>query len=158
MLQLFLLAALLLVISYGVTAFLKTAPSLTRKLRQSIIWFGIIMLILLAATGRLGWLIPVIGAVSVGLLRLLPHLLQFAPSLRKQFRSDDGERTASFGSTNGKMSRDEAYRVLGLAPGATREKIIEAHRRLIQKVHPDRGGSDYLAAKLNQAKDILLNR
>ena len=159
MLQLLLLAALLLIVFYGVSAFLKAAPSaLVRKLRKSILWFGFIVLILLAATGRLGWLIPMIGAVSVGLLRLLPYLLQLAPQLRKHFRRNDGEGTASFGSANGKMSREEAYQILGLAPGATRERIIEAHRRLIQRLHPDRGGSDYLAAKLNQAKDTLLNR
>ena len=54
------------------------------------------------------------------------------------------------------MSRDEAHAVLGLGPDATREDIVEAHRRLIQRLHPDRGGSDYLAAKLNTAKDLLL--
>jgi len=54
------------------------------------------------------------------------------------------------------MSRAEALSVLGLTEGATPQEIRVAHRRLIQQTHPDKGGSSYLAAKINQAKDVLL--
>ena len=54
------------------------------------------------------------------------------------------------------MSRDEALAVLGLAEGATADEIRAAHRRLIQRMHPDVGGTADLAARINRAKDVLL--
>jgi len=55
-----------------------------------------------------------------------------------------------------RMSMEEAYQVLGLEQGASEERVLAEYRRLMKKVHPDQGGTTYLASRLNEAKDVLL--
>ncbi len=70
--------------------------------------------------------------------------------------SADGPRRD--GRRPGSMSEDEAHQILGLAKSATREDITRAHRTLMKKLHPDHGGSTDLAARVNEAKDVLMRR
>jgi hypothetical protein len=72
------------------------------------------------------------------------------------WRAAAGAGEASRPASSSAMTKDEAYLVLGLKPGATQSDIRSAHRRLMKQFHPDHGGSDYIAAKINQAKDLLL--
>ncbi len=72
------------------------------------------------------------------------------------WRSDGEPSGAQAADLGGPMTTEEAYRFLGLEPGASAEEIKDAHRRMMKNFHPDHGGSDYIAAKLNEAKSILL--
>src|SRR5436305_3986814 len=91
------------------------------------------------------------------------------PYLDRRFPgwSEAGEADADTGGSTGgdgrprrpgKMSEEEAYEILGLRKGATRDDVARAHRALMKKLHPDHGGSTDLAARVNEAKEILLRR
>lgn len=82
---------------------------------------------------------------------------RFGPSWRAR-RPAGGQGGAgdAEGVSAASMATDEAYAILGLKPGATPDEIRAAHRRLMQANHPDRGGSDWLAARINRARDVLL--
>lgn len=246
LIQLLLLVTILVLAFIAIRRFLARTSRSSAQSNQRILLWGLLgVLVFLAASGRLGIIVPLLGALVAGIVRLLPVLMQFFPLLQRLWRQRASQQTA--GSSGGSRSsvqsrylrmqldhrtgeisgavvagpfsgrdlqsmklnellqlyrdcaRDdqdsvalleayldrvhghawrqgnrqsgssskadgsgmtaaEAYEVLGLAPGASREAIVEAHRRLMQKVHPDRGGSDFLAANVNRAKEVLLGR
>ena len=89
-------------------------------------------------------------------LRLLEgYLDRRYPGWRDDADADEAQRQRPPPRSGG-MSTKEAYQILGLEPGAGAAEVRDAHRRLMKQVHPDRGGSDALAAKINEAKDRIL--
>jgi len=77
----------------------------------------------------------------------------------REYFAEQDERGGAADTGGYSMDPDtEAYEVLGLKPGATPDEIREAHHRLMKSVHPDQGGSNYLASRINAAKDRLLNK
>jgi hypothetical protein len=109
---------------------------------------GLSLALMLILTGR--------GGIALGALTL------FGPLVYQRWQAGRGGRVGGSSAgpgpraRSGAMSRAEAFEVLGLRPGASESDIKEAHRRLMRGAHPDTGGSDWLAARINQARDILL--
>jgi DnaJ domain len=89
---------------------------------------------------------------------LMAYLDRRTPRWRDDVQADTETRHDRGARSSGKMTEEEAYQILGLHPGATAEEIGRAHRSLMKKLHPDQGGSTYLAARVNEAKDVLLRR
>jgi DnaJ domain len=127
---------------------------------------ALLVAVLLLVRGDLGL------AVAAGAFGFYA-LAQVSPYWRRLFaakadrgpagRGENAQRDASAGDglappRSGKMTEQEAYQVLGVEPGASTQDIARAHRGLMKKLHPDQGGTTYLAARVNEAKDVLLRR
>jgi hypothetical protein len=161
--QIVVIAVLILAAFFLIRIVLReAAPEIAANAKKLVFYIVLAILAGLALTGRLAWLLAGIGALAAAMLRLAPVIAQFSPILARLFLRKDAPGSGNSShqqarSGNERMSREEALRILGLESGADRRAIIEAHRRLIQKLHPDRGGSDFLAAQINQARKLLLN-
>jgi hypothetical protein len=155
---------ILAVIAIGLLLWYKISNAPADKRKNLVFWStaGVIIgtLVVLAVTGRMHWLYALGGSIAafmpriISALRYLPLINRFRQQYTRQKSQQSGQQSAR--TRSGKMTADEAREILGLKPGASREEIIKAHKRMMQKVHPDRGGSDFLAAQINQAKDTLL--
>ena len=155
----------------AVFVILKRWGALTPEKKKAAAWkivlvVGGALLLFMVLTGRVHVITAGIAAL-IPLLRKLPALLRFMPYIRQMKGQQQGENQGPHGNggagdstgrsaSTGGMDLSEACDTLGVTANATRQEVIDAHRRLIQKLHPDRGGNDYLAAKINEAKSVLL--
>ena len=137
----------LLLLTFGLRAFSRASVA---DIRSLLAWTaamaGLTLMVLLVLTGKGPF---ALFALSLGL------------PLARQWWAARSHPTASSGSAGrggGAMTEQEALEVLGLRPAAAEAEIRAAHRRLMQAVHPDRGGSDWVSARVNQARDILLRK
>ena len=156
----------------AVFVILKQWGALSAEKKKAATWkmvlvVGGAVLLFMVLTGRVHVLTAAVAAL-VPLLRKLPALLKFAPMMNRMYRQQQpsgndgagagGEQSGGAGQRRGTgdMSVREACDILGVSPDCSDDEVIMAHRRLMQKIHPDRGGNDYLAGQVNEAKATLL--
>ena len=133
-----------------------------RRWRAVAICLGIILLALVVS-GRAHWLYAVVGGVLpflqkiIGLVRYIPLYNFIRQNFNKQQNNHQNQQNSS-NRDSSDMTREQAAEILGVSLGASENEILVAHKRLIQKNHPDLGGTDYIAKKINKARDVLLNK
>src|SRR5215471_10196556 len=141
--------------------FVNADPArLARGLKVTGIVIAVVAVATLAISGRLAVLLMPLAMLMPLLIPVRSYLDRVRPDWRDELAGAGASAGTGGGakSAAGDMTIEEAYAILGLSSGADDEAIKEAHRRLMVKLHPDHGGSDYLATKINRARDVLLHK
>ncbi|MCC3860475.1 hypothetical protein [Pseudemcibacter aquimaris] len=133
---------------YAISNYMKTQPEKFNDTFRKV---------LAIALGAMAFIILIKGNIPVAGVLAVAAALSWQGTLWSYLRSKAGVEQPK-PKYDSKMSREEALEILELQGNPTPDDIKAAHHRLMMKIHPDQGGSGYFAAKLNQAKDILLNK
>jgi len=155
---------LFLVALFGIMWYLswyrRASPRQRNQSLLAILLYGLgEALLVLVVIGKLHALFAIGRALGPWVNRALAARLMWRQV--SSFRANAGTSSNSGHHQNranpGVMTQQEALEILGLNSGASKEEVIAAHKKLMQKIHPDKGGSSFLASQINQAKDTLLN-
>jgi len=132
------------------------SPAQVRNLlNKTVLWGGIGVLVVAIVSGHLNPLFAALATLGLAFTRI-ERVLKWIPELRQLFQSPNQRQPPKPPAHDGHLSEAEARAILGVAADADAETIRAAHRRLMQRLHPDRGGSDCLAAQINAAKQRLI--
>ena len=119
------------------------------------IWGGLALVLLLVAFGRAHWITGLLAGL-VAIASRATQLAVYFPVLKKLFGQTSNAQPANPNLDLNNLSRQQAADILGVDANASGDEIRLAHKKLMQKIHPDRGGSELLAKQINTAKDVLL--
>lgn len=142
---------------YLIRWFLTTpTETVAANIRKSLWLFLGLGLIFLAVTGKLNIIFALVGSAVPLIAKHLPNLLRVF-GIVKSIQSAHAKEQTPPAPASQEMNTKNALDILGLQPDASKKDIIEAHKRLMQKIHPDKGGSAHLASQINRAKNTLLD-
>ncbi len=123
-------------------------PERKERAKRTLLWA--------AALAAGGFLLKLVGGKFLPILNAVMFFAPFFAPVLERWASRYRAETTSTTRASSAMTREEACQVLGVSNSASEEEIRDAYKRLMMKNHPDGGGTDYLAQKINQARDTLL--
>jgi len=146
------IASTLYLLRWFLTSPAETVAANIRKTLWLLLGLG---LIFLAISGRLNIIFAFIGSAIPFIAKQLPNILRVL-GLAKTIKQASSQPNNKPNIKATSMSSADALKILDLPAGASKSEVLQAHKRLIHKLHPDKGGSTYLASQLNNARDTLL--